>query len=132
MAISCTRRNVSTRTTAPDDSAQPFLAPTARERRASASARVYLGSAHLGLPATTLVVQGGVDALIAMVGLGVAQPGQLALITGSSHLQFGVLADDGIALPGLWGAYPEGLYPGRSLIEGGQTSTGSIIPPEVA
>lgn len=84
-------------------------------------------AAHLGLPATTLVVQGGVDALIAMVGLGVAQPGQLALITGSSHLQFGVLADDGIALPGLWGAYPEGLYPGRSLIEGGQTSTGSII-----
>ena len=82
---------------------------------------------HLGLPASTLVVQGGVDALIGMIGLGVAQPGQLALITGSSHLQFGVLADAGLALPGLWGAYPDVLYPGRALIEGGQTSTGSII-----
>ncbi len=84
-------------------------------------------AAHLGLPASTLVVQGGVDALIGMIGLGVAQPGQLALITGSSHLQFGVLADAGMALPGLWGAYPDVLYPGRALIEGGQTSTGSVI-----
>lgn len=84
-------------------------------------------AAHLGLPATTLVAQGGVDALVGMVGLGVAQPGQLALITGSSHLLFGVLADAGTALPGLWGAYPDVLYPGRALIEGGQTSTGSIV-----
>ena len=84
-------------------------------------------AAHLGLQPSTLVVQGGVDALIGMIGLGVAQPGQLALITGSSHLQFGVLAEAGMALPGLWGAYPDVLYPGRSLIEGGQTSTGSII-----
>ena len=84
-------------------------------------------AAHLGLPVSTLVVQGGVDALVGMVGLGVAQPGQLALITGSSHLQYGVLSDAGMALPGLWGAYPDVLYAGRALIEGGQTSTGSII-----
>ena len=84
-------------------------------------------ASHLGLPKSTLVVQGGVDALIGMIGLGVARPGQLALITGSSHLQFGVLAEAGMALPGLWGAYPDVLYPGRALIEGGQTSTGSII-----
>ena len=84
-------------------------------------------AAHLGLPRSTRVVQGGVDALIGMVGLGVAQPGQLALITGSSHLQFGVLADHGLAVPGLWGAYPDLLYPGRALIEGGQTSTGSVV-----
>lgn len=82
---------------------------------------------HLGLSPSTLVAQGGVDALIGMVGLGVVQPGQLALITGSSHLQFGVMADSLMNQPGLWGAYPDLLYPGRSLIEGGQTSTGSII-----
>jgi ribulose kinase len=84
-------------------------------------------AAHLGLAPSTLVAQGGVDALIGMVGLGVVQPGQLALITGSSHLQFGVMADSSMSMPGLWGAYPDLLYPGRSLIEGGQTSTGSII-----
>jgi ribulose kinase len=84
-------------------------------------------AAHLGLPASTLVVQGGVDALIGMVGLGVARPGQIALITGSSHLQFGIVSDGASSLPGLWGAYSGGLYPGRDLLEGGQTSTGSII-----
>jgi sugar (pentulose or hexulose) kinase len=45
---------------------------------------------ELGLPRSVKVVQGGADALIGMIGLGVAKPGQLALITGSSHLQFGV------------------------------------------
>lgn len=80
----------------------------------------------LGLPATVKVVQGGADALIGMIGLGVAQPGQLALITGSSHLQFGV-TEAPIHAPGVWGAYPDIVYPGRFIVEGGQTSTGSII-----
>ena len=84
-------------------------------------------AAHLGLSPNTKVVQGGVDALVGMIGLGVTEPGQLALITGSSHLQFGVVADGAIAKPGLWGAYADLPYPGRYLVEGGQTSTGSII-----
>ncbi len=84
-------------------------------------------AAHLGLPARTRLVQGGVDAVIGMIGLGVAAPGQLALITGSSHLQFGVVADGAIGKPGLWGAYPDLPFPGRYMLEGGQTSTGSIV-----
>ncbi len=39
---------------------------------------------HLDLPASVRVVQGGADALIGIIGLGVARPGQIALITGSS------------------------------------------------
>ena len=80
----------------------------------------------LGLPRSVKVVQGGADALIGMIGLGVARPGQLALITGSSHLQFGV-TEAPIHAPGVWGAYPDIVYPGRFIVEGGQTSTGSII-----
>ena len=72
------------------------------------------------------MVQGGADALIGMIGLGVAKPGQLALITGSSHLQFGV-TEAPLHAPGVWGAYPDIVYPGRWIVEGGQTSTGSII-----
>jgi sugar (pentulose or hexulose) kinase len=45
----------------------------------------------LSLTTKTRLVQGGADALIGMIGLGVAKPGQLCLITGSSHLQFGVM-----------------------------------------
>ncbi len=83
-------------------------------------------ASHLGLPARVQVIQGGADALIGMIGLGVHRPGQLALITGSSHLQFGV-SDRPLSLPGLWGTYADAVYPGRHIIEGGQTSTGSII-----
>ncbi len=72
------------------------------------------------------MVQGGPDALIGTIGLGVTRPGQLALITGSSHLQFGVTAQD-VSVPGLWGAYRDVVTPGRAILEGGQTSTGSII-----
>jgi len=83
-------------------------------------------AAELGLPVSVKVVQGGADALIGLIGLGVSQPGQLALITGSSHLQFGV-TDAPIHAPGVWGAYPDIVYPDRWIVEGGQTSTGSII-----
>ncbi|MEM8914732.1 MAG: FGGY-family carbohydrate kinase [Pseudomonadota bacterium] len=81
---------------------------------------------ELGLSQSVKVVQGGADALIGMIGLGVAQPGQLALITGSSHLQFGV-TEAPLNAPGVWGAYADIVYPGRYVVEGGQTSTGSII-----
>ncbi|MFV0490601.1 MAG: FGGY-family carbohydrate kinase [Pseudorhodobacter sp.] len=80
----------------------------------------------LGLRRNVKVVQGGADALIGMVGLGVNKPGQLAMITGSSHLQFGV-TETPIHAPGVWGAYADIVYPGRYIVEGGQTSTGSII-----
>ena len=81
---------------------------------------------HLGLAETVLVVQGGADALIGMIGLAVAKPGQLALITGSSHLQFAV-GTGAAHVPGLWGTYQDAVYPGRTILEGGQTSTGSIV-----
>lgn len=83
-------------------------------------------AAHLGLPRDVVVAQGGADAFIGMIGLGVSAPGQLALITGSSHLQLGV-SPGPLAAPGLWGAYADAVYPGRWIVEGGQTSTGSIV-----
>lgn len=81
---------------------------------------------ELGLGTAVKVVQGGADALIGMIGLGVSQPGQLGLITGSSHLQFGV-TEAPLSAPGVWGSYADIVYPGRYIVEGGQTSTGSII-----
>lgn len=80
----------------------------------------------LDLSPSVKVVQGGVDAFVGMIGLGVARPGQLALITGSSHLQYGV-TDRAIHAPGIWGSYSDLPAPGRYMVEGGQTSTGSII-----
>lgn len=81
---------------------------------------------HLGLKAGTPVVQGGADAFIAMIGLGVVEAGEMGLITGSSHLQLGVAARE-VHAPGVWGTYMDAVYPGKPIIEGGQTSTGSVI-----
>jgi ribulose kinase len=83
-------------------------------------------AAHLGLPEDVKVVQGGADAFIGMIGLGVRHPGDLALITGSSHLQLGIASGETHA-KGVWGTYADCVYPGRHVIEGGQTSTGSVI-----
>ena len=81
---------------------------------------------HLGLKPGTPVIQAGADGFIAIIGLGVTEPGQLGLITGSSHLQLAV-TDRVFHRPGLWGAYADCVYKGSAVLEGGQTSTGSVI-----
>ena len=81
---------------------------------------------HLGLKPGIPVVQGGSDAFIGMIGLGVTKPDEMALITGSSHLHLGV-ARKPVHKAGVWGTYMDAVYPGKPIIEGGQTSTGSVI-----
>ncbi|WP_308910538.1 FGGY-family carbohydrate kinase [Pseudokordiimonas caeni] len=81
---------------------------------------------HLGLKAGLPVSQGGADAGIGMIGLGVIRPGSLAFITGSSHLHLG-LSEKPFAGEGIWGTYANALLPGLHLVEGGQASTGSAI-----
>lgn len=83
-------------------------------------------AAQLGLSEKTIVGMGGVDAFIGMLGLGVVKPGSIALITGSSHLILG-FTDVLKYANGMFGPYPEAVVPDYSIIEGGQTSTGSII-----
>jgi ribulokinase len=81
---------------------------------------------HLGLPMSTPVIQGGADAYVAMIGLGVVRPGRLAFITGSSHLHLGLSASP-LHARGIWGTYPDAVVKGLYAVEGGQTSTGSVI-----
>mmetsp|Transcript_11015 Transcript_11015/g.15493 ORF Transcript_11015/g.15493 Transcript_11015/m.15493 type:complete len:509 (+) Transcript_11015:138-1664(+) len=61
-----------------------------------------------------------------MIGLGCIRPGQLCLITGSSHLHC-VITSKPTTAPGTWGAYRGAPLPGLNFAEGGQSSTGSII-----
>jgi FGGY-family pentulose kinase len=83
-------------------------------------------AAHLGLQPGIPLAQGGADAFIGMIGLGVTESGEMALITGSSHLHLGVAARP-VHAPGMWGTYMDAVYPDKPIIEGGQTSTGSVI-----
>ena len=81
---------------------------------------------HLSLPEGIPVVQGGPDAYVGMIGLGCIHPGQLALITGSSHLQLCVTDKDEGAV-GTWGAFKGAPLKHLNFAEGGQSSTGSVM-----
>ena len=80
----------------------------------------------LGLHKGTIVGQGGIDALIGMIGLGVVRPGRIAVITGSSHLILG-FTDKPRHSKGIFGPYPDAVITGLWVAEGGQTSSGSIL-----
>ena len=81
---------------------------------------------ELGLKADTPVAQGAIDAYSGALGLGVTEPGKLALITGSSHVMIGQAAEP-IHGAGFWGAYTDAMIPGQYTVEAGQVSTGSIV-----
>jgi ribulose kinase len=83
-------------------------------------------SEHLGLPKDLLVIQGGPDAFVGMVGLGCIKAGQMCLITGSSHLHC-VVTSNPMTAKGTWGAYKSCPLPGIHFAEGGQSSTGSVM-----
>lgn len=81
---------------------------------------------ELGLKEGTPVAQGAIDAYAGALGLGVTEPGKMALITGSSHVMIGQAAEP-IHGAGFWGAYTDAMIPGQYTIEAGQVSTGSIV-----
>ena len=81
---------------------------------------------ELGLKADTPVAQGVGDAWAAQIGLGVVEPGKMALITGSSHVLSGQSAHP-VSGKGFFGPYPDAVVSGQYTIEGGQVSTGSVL-----
>lgn len=83
-------------------------------------------AAAMGLPAGLPVAQGGADAFIGMIGVGAVRPGRMAFVTGSSHLHLG-LSETAFHGAGIWGTYANALLPGLHVVEGGQTSTGSVV-----
>lgn len=78
-----------------------------------------------GLPKGTIVYQGGIDAHIAMLGLGVSCPGDMGIIMGTSFVHL-VLSDKPVYSEGIWGPYKDAVVPGLYCLEGGQVSAGSI------
>ena len=83
-------------------------------------------AAEMGLVEGIPVGEGGADAFVGVIGLNAVDNGKMALITGSSHLHV-ALIDREMHSKGMWGTYPDAIVPGKFMIEGGQTSTGSIV-----
>ena len=61
-----------------------------------------------------------------LLGLNVAGPGKIGLITGSSNVLGAFVAEE-FHGPGLFGAFPDAVLPGLWLVEAGQVSTGSVL-----
>lgn len=81
---------------------------------------------EIGLAPGTPVAMGAIDAYSGALGLGVVEPGTMALITGSSHVMIGQSAEP-VHGTGFWGSYTDAMIPGAYTVEAGQASTGSVV-----
>lgn len=81
---------------------------------------------ELGLTPGIPVAQGGGDAWHGQIGLGVVQPGSIAIITGSSQVITGQ-SDKAIHGAGFFGSYTDAVVPGQYTVEGGIVSSGSVL-----
>lgn len=79
---------------------------------------------RLGLP-DLIVYQGGIDAHISMLGIGVSRPGDMGIVMGSSFVHL-VLSKQPMFSDSIWGPYNNAVIPGLYCLEGGQVSAGSI------
>ncbi|MEI8200876.1 MAG: FGGY-family carbohydrate kinase [Eubacteriales bacterium] len=70
--------------------------------------------------------QGGIDAHVAMYGMGVVDINRMAMIMGTSFVQF-VLADKAPEMNGIWGPYRGAMSGDEYLLECGQISAGSLV-----
>ncbi|MFT0762675.1 FGGY-family carbohydrate kinase [Scrofimicrobium sp. R131] len=83
-------------------------------------------AADLGLLPGTPVAQGCADAWAGQIGLGVVEPGKIAVITGSSHVITGQSANPAYGA-GFFGGFTDSVVKGQYTVEGGLVSSGSVL-----
>ncbi|MBC8536117.1 FGGY-family carbohydrate kinase [Feifania hominis] len=105
--------------------------PKLPSRAVSAGERVGMlspeAAQELGLDTDVMVVQGGIDSSIGMLGMGVAAPGPVALMTGSSNLAMAVTQEPMFGRGDEINLGPDFLVDGYYTSFRGQVSTGSIL-----
>lgn len=79
-----------------------------------------------GLSTDTVVIEGTADCNACMYGVGSVKPNGMALIGGTSSCLLG-LSPIEFHADGVNGTYPNCMYDGTSLVEGGQTAAGAIL-----
>jgi ribulokinase len=72
------------------------------------------------------IVQGGVDAHMAMFGLNVIEPNKIGVIMGTSFVHL-CLAEEKKDYKGIWGPYDGAVIDKLWLLEGGQISAASVL-----
>lgn len=72
------------------------------------------------------VVQGGIDAHMAMFGLDVVEPNKLGIIMGTSFVHL-CLSEERTQINGIWGPYDSAVIDELWLLEGGQISASGLV-----
>lgn len=72
------------------------------------------------------IVQGGIDAHMAMFGLDVLKPGKLGVIMGTSFVHL-CLSDEKPDMKGIWEPYDGAVLDNMWLLEGGQISASGLV-----
>jgi L-ribulokinase len=83
-------------------------------------------AARLGLPESVAVAVGNVDAMVAVPGAGVQEPGTFVIVIGTSICDL-VVHPDETRLPGITGVVKDGVLPGLYGYEAGQTAVGDML-----
>lgn len=83
-------------------------------------------AAEFGLPKDVMLVEGGIDAHIAVLGLGVATGNKIGTIMGTSFVHLAFSKEERFQ-KGIWGPYHNAVLPDHWLLEGGQISAGGIV-----
>jgi L-ribulokinase len=83
-------------------------------------------AAKLGLPESTAVAVGNVDAWVSVPGVGVSEPGTFVIVIGTSICDM-VVHPEEIRLPGITGVVKDGILPGLYGYEAGQAAVGDML-----
>jgi FGGY-family pentulose kinase len=100
--------------------------PTVVPMGARLGALTVEAARQMGLVTGTPVAMGGIDAYVGLLGLNALDTSRMGVVIGTSSVLF-VLNDEPVFSPRFWGPYRDVVLPGKWAIEGGQTSTGSIV-----
>lgn len=82
---------------------------------------------RFGINPEMKIIQGGIDAHIALIGMNAFQEGRMGIIMGSSFVHLSQTAKRPKNIKGIWGPYDSPLQDGMWLLEGGQITASVLI-----
>lgn len=84
-------------------------------------------AAEFGFSEDFVIVQGAIDAHMAMFGLNTICPGKLGIIMGTSFVHLCLKEGEKPQIEGIWGPYDSAVIEGQWLLEGGQISAAGLV-----
>lgn len=82
---------------------------------------------EFGINPDMQVIQGGIDAHVAMFGMNVIGKRQMGIIMGTSFVHLSLVDEEPSSIQGIWGPYDSAVVDDKWLLEGGQTTASGLV-----